>query len=155
MRFRASAYYLGRIRHSGDDLLDSFDRIVAMSFDLRKFVEYDLRQFALLKIEDSVVPEQESLARLLFGLLGSEVLRLLIRVFDFPEDYGGRTCRRYRLVDQERFGGEVEKPDEHLTAQRRRTRKRLEIAATAIGLFQDLAVSVGKRFCSKLAHDIV
>lgn len=77
---------LGRVRHSGDDSLGRFDRIVAMSFDLWKFVEYNLRQFALLKIEDPIVPKQKPPARFLVGLLVVEVFRAVLRVFDLPED---------------------------------------------------------------------
>jgi hypothetical protein len=39
-----------RVRHSGNDPLRSFDRIVFVCFYLRKPIERGLRQFALLDV---------------------------------------------------------------------------------------------------------
>ncbi len=77
---------LGWVGHSGDDPLSRFDGIVLVRFDLRKFVEDCLRQFALFEVEHAIISEQEPPARLLVGLFVVEVFRGLRRVFDLPEN---------------------------------------------------------------------
>ncbi len=86
-RFRASAYYLGRVGHSGDDPFDRFDRIVLVRLDLRQLVEHRLRQFALFEVEHAIISQKESAAILLVGLLGVEVFAAPLRVFDLPKNH--------------------------------------------------------------------
>ena len=52
----------------------------------QQLVDHSLRQFALFEIENSIMSEQDSPARLLFGLLGVEVFRALFHVIDLPID---------------------------------------------------------------------
>src|SRR6266849_2683577 len=60
------------VGHSGDDPLGRVDWIVLVRLDLRQLIEDCLRKFALLKIEDPIVSQDQTPARLLVGrvLLG-------------------------------------------------------------------------------------
>jgi len=88
--FRTAAYYLGRIRHFGDDLPDGLDWIVLMRFDLRKLVEHGLRQFALFEVEDAIISKQKPAACFLFGFLGVEVFRTLLHFINLSKYDDGR-----------------------------------------------------------------
>src|SRR5579859_2915225 len=71
-RLRTCVVNLGRVRHSGDDPLGRFDRIVLVRFGLRQFVEYRLRQFALFEVETAIISKKEAAAILLVVSFGVE-----------------------------------------------------------------------------------
>jgi hypothetical protein len=72
-----------------NDLGARLDRFVLVGFDLREFVQNRLRQFALFEIKNTVVPEQKTTILLAVVLVGVEVLVVLLRVLDLPENHDG------------------------------------------------------------------
>src|SRR6266851_3963650 len=88
-RLRSCVLNVRRVGHPGDDPLGGVNRIVLLSLDLWQLVEDCLWKLALLKIEQSIVSQDETPAGLVVGvvLLGIGLAFRVSNLIDLPKYY--------------------------------------------------------------------